>query len=162
MTEPQQATAGTIQLFTDGACSGNPGCGGWAYILRHGPSGKEQTRWNVEQDTTNNRMELMGVIAGLEALTHGCEVDLYTDSEYVGKGIRDWMPSWKRRGWKRAGGKTIKNLDLWQRLDQQVQRHRIHYCPVRGHSGHPENELCDELAVAAYLGTAPAATRAKD
>ncbi len=145
---------GHVQLFTDGACSGNPGTGGWAYILRHLESAKELTRWGCEDHTTNNRMELMAVIAALETLQRRCHVELYTDSEYVGKGIRDWLPAWKARGWKRAGNKPVKNVDLWRRLDQQLQRHEVEYHAVRGHSGHPENERCDELAVAAYRGTA--------
>ncbi len=139
-----------VELYTDGACSGNPGIGGWAFILRHPRSGRQIERYAYEEHTTNNRMELMAVIRGLETLTRPTRVDLYTDSEYVGKGIRDWMPGWKARGWKRAGNKPVKNVDLWKRLDQQLQRHEVRYHAVRGHSGHPENERCDELAVQAY------------
>ena len=139
-----------VELYTDGACSGNPGIGGWAFILRHPRSGRQIERYAYEENTTNNRMELMAVIRGLETLTRPTRVDLYTDSEYVGKGIRDWMPGWKARGWRRAGNKPVKNVDLWKRLDQQLQRHQVHYHAVRGHSGHPENERCDELAVQAY------------
>ena len=139
-----------VELYTDGACSGNPGPGGWAYILRHPKTGKEQERSGAQPNTTNNQMELLAVIKGLEQLKRPCRVDLYTDSEYVGQGIRDWLPGWKRRGWRRAGNKPVKNLELWQRLDRQLQRHQITYHAVRGHSGHPENERCDTLAVDAY------------
>ncbi len=136
-----------VELYTDGACSGNPGPGGWAYILRHPRSGKEQEAYGAERRTTNNQMELLAVIMGLERLKRPCRVELYTDSEYVGQGIRDWLPGWKRRGWRRAGNKPVKNLELWQRLDRQLQRHDVVYHAVRGHSGHPENERCDTLAV---------------
>ena len=142
-----------VQLFTDGGCSGNPGPGGWAFILRHPKSGKEMEQSGAERQTTNNRMELMAVIAGLETLKRPCEVELYTDSVYVGKGISEWMPRWKANGWQRREGKQlkpVKNDDLWKRLDRQLQRHRVAYHRVAGHSGHPENERCDELAVAAY------------
>ncbi len=150
MNSAEESGGAEVELYTDGACSGNPGIGGWAFILRHLRSGKEIERYAYEHDTTNNRMELMAVIRGLETLKRPCRVDLYTDSEYVGKGIRDWMPAWKARGWKRAGNKPVKNVDLWKRLDRQLDRHRVHYHAVRGHSGHPENERCDELAVQAY------------
>ncbi len=149
-TSAEESDSAEVELYTDGACSGNPGKGGWAFILRHRKTGKEIERAGGERETTNNRMELLAVIRGLEALNRSCQVDLYTDSEYVGKGIRDWMPAWKRRGWKRAGGKTVKNVDLWKELDKQLARHTVHYHAVRGHSGHPENERCDELAVQAY------------
>ena len=145
-------TNSEIQLYTDGACSGNPGPGGWAYILRHLPTGKSKEVSGGERETTNNRMELTAVIQGLEALKRSCRVQLFTDSQYVGKGISEWMPKWKANGWKRREGKTlkpVKNEDLWRRLDQLVQRHSLKYTRVAGHSGHPENERCDELAVQA-------------
>ena len=144
-----------VLLFTDGACSGNPGPGGWAFILRHPASGKEVEGSGAEPETTNNRMELMGVIRGLEALKRATFVELFTDSEYVRQGLGQWLPKWKANGWRRStgpGGKTgaIKNLELWQRLDLLVARHRLKFTRVAGHSGHPENDRCDELAVAAY------------
>jgi ribonuclease HI len=141
-----------VQLFTDGACSGNPGPGGWAFILRHVTTGQEKEASGAERETTNNRMELIAVIRGLEALKRPCEVELVTDSEYVGKGLSQWMPKWKANGWKRKEGdqwKPVKNVELWQRLDELVRRHRVKYTRVLGHSGHPENERCDQLAVAA-------------
>jgi ribonuclease HI len=141
-----------IQLFTDGACSGNPGPGGWAYVLRHLPSGREKVDSGGERQTTNNRMELMAVIRGLEALTRPCRVELLTDSVYVGKGLLEWMPKWKRNEWRRREGKNwvpIKNEELWRRLDSLARQHRIQYTRVAGHSGHPENERCDQMAVAA-------------
>ena len=143
-----------VELYTDGACRGNPGPGGWAYILRHPRSGKEIERSGGESHTTNNRMELMAVVQGLEALKRPCRVLLVTDSEYVGKGIRDWLPGWKKNGWRTASGRPVKNRPLWERLDRQLQRHLVTYRPVRGHSGHPENERCDALAVAACEGHA--------
>jgi ribonuclease HI len=121
--------------------------------LRHPKSGKQMEQSGAERRTTNNRMELMAVIAGLETLKRPCVVELYTDSVYVGKGISEWMARWKANGWRRREGKQlkpVKNDDLWKRLDRQLQRHRIEYHRVAGHSGHPENERCDELAVAAY------------
>lgn len=136
-----------VELFTDGACSGNPGPGGWAYILRHVATGKEKEAAGGEPETTNNRMELMAAIRGLEALTRSCRVKLVSDSVYVGKGLTEWMPGWKRRGWRRPD-KPIKNLELWKRLDELASNHQIEYVFVRGHAGHAENERCDELAVA--------------
>lgn len=138
-----------VELYTDGACSGNPGPGGWAYILRHPSTGKERERSGGEAQTTNNRMELTAVIRGLEALTRASEVDLYSDSQYVLNGLREWMASWKRRGWKTADKKPVKNQDLWMRLDELVQGHEIRFHWVRGHNEHPENERCDRLAVEA-------------
>lgn len=141
-----------VQLFTDGACSGNPGPGGWAFILRHASSGKEMESSGGEGDTTNNRMELTAVVQGLEALKRPSSVELLTDSTYVGKGLTQWMAKWKSNGWRRKEGKRwapVKNEDLWRRLDELITTHTITYTPVRGHSGHPENERCDELAVAA-------------
>jgi len=143
----------TVHLYTDGACSGNPGPGGWAYILRHEASGKEKEASGGEPETTNNRMELLAVIRGLEALNRPCRVELYTDSVYVGKGLSQWMASWKRNGWRRREGKSlkpIKNAELWRRLDELASQHQVTYHRVAGHSGHPENDRCDELAVAAY------------
>jgi ribonuclease HI len=142
-----------IYLFTDGACSGNPGPGGWAYILRHLATSKEKEANGAERETTNNQMELLAVIRGLEALKRPCSVELFTDSVYVGKGMTDWMPKWKRNGWKRRDGKKfvpVKNEHLWRRLDELLQVHRVKYTRVAGHSGHPENDRCDELAVEAY------------
>ena len=142
-----------VHLFTDGACSGNPGPGGWAFILRHPKSGKEIEQSGGERETTNNRMELLAVIRGLEALTRPARVELYTDSSYVGKGLSEWMPKWKQNGWRRREGsqwKEVKNEDLWRQLDALLAKHCVRFNHVRGHSGHPENERCDALAVAAY------------
>ena len=141
-----------VHLFTDGACSGNPGPGGWAFILRHLATGKEKTASGGESDTTNNRMELLAVIRGLEALKRSCHVELFTDSVYVGKGLQEWLPKWKKNDWRRREGQRwvpVKNDELWRRLDELAQKHHIKYTRVAGHSGHPENERCDELAVEA-------------
>jgi len=132
------------EIYTDGACRGNPGPGGWGVLLRF--NGHEKTLSGAEPLTTNNRMELMAAIQGLETLKRPCRVRLTTDSQYVQKGIQEWLPNWKRRGWKTAARKPVKNVDLWQRLDQAVARHQITWEWVRGHSGHPENELADALA----------------
>ena len=142
-----------VQLFTDGACSGNPGPGGWAFVLRHPASGKELERSGGERDTINNRMELLAVIRGLEALKRPARVELVSDSVYVGKGLSEWLPKWKANGWRRREGKRfkeIKNEDLWRRLDHLLSQHPVRFTHVRGHAGHPENERCDTLAVAAY------------
>jgi ribonuclease HI len=142
-----------VHLFTDGGCSRNPGPGGWAFILRHLGTGNEKEASGAEADTTNNRMELMAVIEGLSALKRDCKVELFTDSEYVRKGLSEWMAGWKRNGWRRREqGKLVplKNDDLWKRLDELVKCHDITFHRVAGHSGHPENDRCDELAVAAY------------
>lgn len=142
-----------VLLFTDGACSGNPGPGGWAYILRHQTSGKEVEASGGEATTTNNRMELQAVIEGLSALKRPCFVEVLTDSEYVRKGLSEWMAGWKRNGWQRREKgklKPVANVELWQVLDQLVAKHRLKFTRVAGHSGHPENDRCDELAVAAY------------
>ncbi len=147
-TEPPE-----VVLFTDGACSGNPGPGGWAYILRHPKSGKEKEAFGAEKETTNNRMELTAVIRGLEALTRPTTVEVVTDSIYVSKGSSEWLPKWRVSGWRRREGRTwkpLKNEDLWRALDQLLARHRVCFTHVRGHRGHPENERCDTLAVAAY------------
>ena len=138
-----------VELYTDGACSGNPGPGGWGFILRHESSGKEIEQSGAERETTNNRMELSAVIQGLAALKRSCRVHLYTDSVYVGKGISEWMPKWKKNGWRR-GNQPVKNTELWKQLDELIGRHDIRYHRVAGHSGHPENERCDEMAVLAY------------
>lgn len=141
-----------VQLFTDGACSGNPGPGGWAYVLRHPASQSEKEGSGGQANTTNNRMELMAVISGLEALTRTSEVEVITDSKYVAQGCSEWMPNWKKNGWRRrekGSWKPVKNVELWQRLDALLARHRVRFTVVKGHSGHPENERCDELAVAA-------------
>ena len=142
-----------VVLYADGACSGNPGPGGWAFILRHPASGKELQQSGAERDTTNNRMELAAVIGGLESLKRAASVELVTDSTYVGKGLTEWLPKWKANGWRRRDGARwveIKNEDLWRRLDALLEKHRVRFTHVRGHSGHPENERCDTLAVAAY------------
>ena len=138
-----------VLLFTDGACSGNPGPGGWAFVLRHPTTGREIERSGGEAETTNNRMELTAAIRGLEALTRRSRVELWSDSEYVLKGLREWLPAWKARGWRTAAKKPVKNVDLWQELDDLVQGHTVTFHWVRGHDGHPENERCDQLAVAA-------------
>lgn len=133
-----------VEAFTDGACRGNPGPGGWGVLLRY--NGNVKRLHGGEQQTTNNRMELMAAIQALEALSRPCEVHLTTDSEYVQKGISEWLANWKRRGWKTAAKKPVKNVDLWQRLDAAAQRHQVHWHWVRGHSGHDENEIADQLA----------------
>jgi len=138
-----------VELFTDGACSGNPGPGGWAFILRHRTSGEEVERAGGERSTTNNRMELMAVIEGLAALSRPTRVELFSDSQYVVKGLSEWMDGWKRRGWKRAGNAPVLNVDLWKRLDELRARHELVTTWVRGHADHPENERCDRMAVAA-------------
>ena len=133
-----------VELFTDGACSGNPGPGGWAAILRTGEREKELS--GGDPATTNNKMELMGVISGLEALKRPCVVKLYTDSKYVLEGATKWIHGWKRNGWRTADKKPVKNVELWQRLDAAAKPHRIHWSWVKGHSGHVENDRADELA----------------
>jgi ribonuclease HI len=133
-----------VQLFTDGACSGNPGPGGWGCILRF--KGVEKELYGGENPTTNNRMEMMAVLSGLNALTRPCTVEVYTDSEYVKKGMTEWLRGWKFRGWKTADKKPVKNDDLWKLLDEAASRHRVSWHWVRGHAGHPENERADELA----------------
>lgn len=150
MTTKQTGFEADVVLFTDGGCSGNPGPGGWAYILRHPKSGKEVEKSGGERETTNNRMEMTAVIEGLKALKKPSSVEIVTDSQYVGQGMTEWMPKWKSRGWKLPGNKPVKNLDLWQELDRLICTHKVHFTHVRGHTGHPENERCDELAVAAY------------
>lgn len=139
----------SVELYTDGACSGNPGPGGWAYLLKHPASGTVREESGGEKLTTNNRMEMQAVIEGLSALKKPSVVDLYSDSQYVLNGLKDWLKGWKLKGWQTKDKKPIKNLDLWQRLDGMVQAHTLRYHWVRGHSEHPENERCDVLAVAA-------------
>ncbi len=134
----------TVEIFTDGACRGNPGPGGWGALLRY--QGQEKNLYGAEAETTNNRMELLAAIHALEALKRPCRVKLTTDSQYVRKGISEWMANWKRRGWKTADKKPVKNVDLWQRLDAVAARHEIEWHWVKGHSGHPENERADALA----------------
>lgn len=133
-----------VEAFTDGACRGNPGPGGWGALLRFGEH--ERELWGGERDTTNNRMELTAAIEALRALKEPCQVALTTDSEYVRKGITEWIANWKQRGWRTAGKKPVKNVDLWQALDEESQRHRIDWHWVKGHSGHRENEIADQLA----------------
>ena len=132
------------EIFTDGACRGNPGPGGWGVLMRH--KGHEKTLYGAEAQTTNNRMELMAAIQGLESLTRPCQIRVTTDSKYVQQGIHEWLANWKRRGWKTAARKPVKNVDLWQRLDKATAGHDIEWAWVKGHSGHPENERADELA----------------
>lgn len=141
-----------VKIFTDGACKGNPGPGGWACILRHPASGKERELSGGERETTNNRMELQAVIEGLSSLTRRTRVEVVTDSTYVAKGCQTWMHGWKANGWKRKEGKRLKpvlNVEHWQRLDALLPQHDVIFTVVKGHSGHAENERCDELAVAA-------------
>ena len=133
-----------VEIYTDGACRGNPGPGGWGAILRTG--GTEKELYGGEQDTTNNRMELTAAIQALDALTRPCRVDLHTDSQYVRLGITEWLENWKLKGWKTAGRKPVKNRDLWQDLDQQAARHQVRWHWVKGHSGDPGNERADALA----------------
>ena len=135
---------GTVTLYTDGACKGNPGPGGWGALLSYGERSREL--FGGERATTNNRMELMAAIEGLKALKRPCLVDLYTDSQYVRKGITEWMAGWKKNGWKTAARKPVKNADLWRALDEEVARHEIRWHWVKGHSGVPGNERADALA----------------
>jgi len=136
--------AKTVEIFTDGACRGNPGPGGWGALLRY--DGHERELWGGEAQTTNNRMELMAAIVALETLTRPCQVDITTDSEYVRKGITEWLKNWKQRGWKTSAKTPVKNAELWQRLDAAAARHHLRWHWVKGHSGHPENERADALA----------------
>jgi ribonuclease HI len=133
-----------VDLFTDGACKGNPGVGGWGVLMRYGQV--EKTLSGGERDTTNNRMELMAVIEGLRALNQTCQVRVHTDSQYVQKGISEWLPNWIKRGWKTAGGQAVKNQDLWRALAEAAGRHRVEWHWVKGHAGHAENERADALA----------------
>lgn len=133
-----------VEMFTDGACRGNPGPGGWGVLLRYG--GHEKELCGGESPTTNNRMELMAAIVGLETLSRPCQVDLYTDSKYVMQGITEWIDNWKAKGWKTASRQPVKNVDLWQRLDAARARHEVQWHWVKGHNGHAENERADVLA----------------
>ena len=141
-----------VELFTDGACKGNPGPGGWGVVIRAGAREKELS--GGEAETTNNRMELMAAIRGLAALKRPCRVQLYTDSNYVRDGITKWIHGWRRNGWKTADRKPVKNVDLWQELLAAAEPHRIDWHWVKGHAGHPENERADALACAAALDQA--------
>jgi ribonuclease HI len=144
MSEEGAPAAKAVEIFTDGACSGNPGPGGWGVVMRWGTTEKELC--GGEADTTNNRMELTAAIQALEALKRPVSARLFTDSEYVKNGITKWIHGWKAKGWKTADNKPVKNADLWQRLDVARARHDIEFHWVRGHAGHPENERADELA----------------
>lgn len=136
-----------IELFVDGACSGNPGPGGWAALLRF--QGQEKLISGGEANTTNNRMELMAAIEGLKSLTEDCEITLTTDSEYVRQGITRWIDGWQKKGWRTANNQPVKNIDLWQQLLAQIRNHKIHWHWVKGHSGHDENDRVDAAARAA-------------
>ena len=136
--------ADLVRVYSDGACKGNPGPGGWGALLKTG--GTEKELFGGEPQTTNNRMELTAVIRALEALTRPCEVEVYTDSQYVQKGISEWLPDWKRRGWRTADKKPVKNEDLWRELERLAGAHRISWHWIKGHAGHPENERADALA----------------
>jgi len=133
-----------VEMYTDGACRGNPGKGGWGALLRFG--GAEKSLYGGEPMTTNNRMELIAVIKGLQALTKPCKVMITTDSEYVLKGITEWMDNWKRRNWRTANRKPVLNVDLWKQLDELIEQHTVEWTWVKGHSGHIENEIADDLA----------------
>lgn len=141
-----------VEIYTDGACKGNPGVGGWGALLRYG--GREQEIFGGEPSTTNNRMELLAVIRALESLKRRCNVRIHTDSQYVQKGISEWIQSWKMRGWKTASKKPVKNVDLWQLLDRLTQQHDIEWLWVRGHAGHEGNERADALANRGVAGLA--------
>ncbi|NND80902.1 MAG: ribonuclease HI [Gammaproteobacteria bacterium] len=134
----------SIEIYTDGACRGNPGPGGWGALLLYGDQQKELS--GGEAETTNNRMELLAAINALRALKRGSELTLYTDSQYVRRGITEWIDNWKQRGWKTAAKKPVKNADLWKLLDEEVARHKIHWVWVKGHAGNSGNERADELA----------------
>lgn len=158
MSDGESATAVEslpfVQLFTDGACRGNPGPGGWAFILKHPATDSVREGSGGEADTTNNQMELQAVIEGLRALKRRSQVEVVTDSTYVAKGSQEWLPGWKKNGWRRRVGKAfkpMKNVDHWRQIDELLGQHDIRFTVVKGHSGHPENERCDELCVAAAL-----------
>lgn len=133
-----------VHVWTDGGCRGNPGPGGWGAVLRFGEH--ERDLWGADTETTNNRMELTAAIEALEALREPCEVHLTTDSQYVRQGITEWIHNWRRRNWRTAAGKPVKNADLWKRLEHAAGRHHVHWHWTRGHVGHPENERADQLA----------------
>jgi ribonuclease HI len=153
MADADQA-ASTVEIFTDGACKGNPGPGGWGTILRYGS--REKELHGGEPETTNNRMELMAAIQGLESLTRPAPVHLYTDSVYLINGITKWVPGWKRNGWQTKDKKPVKNVDLWTRLEDATARHDVTWLWVKGHAGHPENERADQLACQGAAESAPA------
>lgn len=143
-----------VKLFTDGACRGNPGPGGWAYILRHPATGTERESSGGDKDTTNNQMEMQAVISGLSALKRRSRVEVVTDSKYVADGCQSWMLNWKKNGWQRREGKKfkpVKNVELWKQLDRLLAEHEVHFTVVKGHAGHAENERCDVLAVEASM-----------
>ncbi|MCC6716151.1 MAG: ribonuclease HI [Gammaproteobacteria bacterium] len=145
-----EAGGDVVEIYSDGACRGNPGPGGWGVVLRY--RHHEKTLQGAERETTNNRMELMAAIAGLESLKRPSRVRLTTDSQYVMNGLRSWLKDWKRRGWRTADRKPVKNVDLWQRLDEAASKHEVEYEWVRGHTGHVDNERADALANAAIDG----------
>jgi ribonuclease HI len=159
MSEAGGAGPAGVDVFTDGACSGNPGPGGWAAILRY--RGVEKELSGYEAATTNNRMEMMAAISALEALKRPCRVRLYSDSQYLRDGITRWIHGWKLRGWRTADRKPVKNVDLWQRLDAVADRHEVAWEWVRGHAGHPENERADALARAAIAAAGGATAEPK-
>jgi len=134
----------TVDIYTDGACSGNPGPGGWGILFRY--NDVEKTLCGGEKNTTNNRMELSAVIHALNSLTRRCTVTVHTDSQYVQRGVQEWLPNWKKRNWRTAGNKPVKNKDLWEQLDQILSQHEINWIWVKGHSDHPENDRADALA----------------
>ena len=138
------SAAAVVEVFSDGACLGNPGPGGWAALLRYG--NVEKVISGSERDTTNNRMELMGAIAALEQLTRPCPVHITTDSQYVKQGMQQWLPRWQANGWRTADKKPVKNQDLWERLAKAVARHQVEWFWTRGHAGHPDNERVDRAA----------------
>jgi ribonuclease HI len=144
MNSPSMTKNNTVVIYTDGACSGNPGPGGWGSVLLYNGHRREMS--GGEAGTTNNRMEMMAVIQALESLKRPCSVMIYTDSVYVMKGMMEWLEQWKKRGWKTAAKKPVKNVELWQRLEQAIGRHEVKWQWVKGHSGVPENERADELA----------------
>ncbi len=151
---PSKTEAGvtTVHIYTDGACKGNPGPGGWGALLTF--EDNERELFGGIAQTTNNRMELTAVIEALTALKRRCRIELYTDSQYVMNGIKEWLPQWKRRGWKTAANKPVKNVDLWEKLDALVAAHEVHWHWVRGHNGHPGNERADDLANRGVVGAA--------
>lgn len=140
----QEMIGEPVEMFTDGACKGNPGVGGWGVLLQY--NGKERELFGGEKQTTNNRMELMAAIRGLQALNRPCRVILHTDSKYVQQGISEWIHGWKQRGWKTASKQPVKNEDLWRLLDEQAGRHQVQWVWVKGHAGHDGNERADQLA----------------
>ena len=144
MNAARESMEKTVYLFTDGACKGNPGAGGWGVLLRYGTHEKEL--FGGEAQTTNNRMELTAVLSGLKTLNRPCDVVICTDSQYVKNGMESWIHNWKKNGWKTASRQPVKNADLWQQLDEQVARHRVRWQWVKGHAGHAENERADALA----------------